>query len=205
MKETSNIQSIGALRQVYDEPNGRAKDKVLERLEKHSKHFIRCSPFAVISTVNSQGHVDVSPRGGATGFISIENDTTLIIPDYKGNNRLDSLGNIIETGNIGILFLIPGIDETLRVNGTAIITTSPTALSKFDQEKKAPISCIIVTVEEVFLHCAKAFMRSNLWDDSSHINPEEFPSIGVMLKDQLGSKETPESREEMIKRYRKDV
>jgi PPOX class probable FMN-dependent enzyme len=205
VKETSNIQSIEALRQIYDEPKGRAKDKVLHQLEKHSKHFIRCSPFAVISTVSSQGQMDVSPRGGATGFISIENDTTLLLPDYKGNNRLDSLGNIIETGSIGILFLIPGIDETLRVNGTATITTSPSILSKFDQEKKPPISCTIVTIEEVFLHCAKAFMRSNLWDTSSQTNPKEFPTIGVILNDQVSSKDTPESREEMIKRYQKDL
>ncbi|MBL4863136.1 MAG: pyridoxamine 5'-phosphate oxidase family protein [Crocinitomicaceae bacterium] len=199
------IKSVSQLRDIYGFPNQRAKDKVLNVLDKHAKHFIKSSPFVVISSVNLSGKMDVSPRGGESGFVYISGDRQLIIPDYKGNNRIDSLTNIIETGHIGILFLIPGIDETLRINGKATISTSDETLRFFSTEPKLPISCIVVSIEEVFLHCAKAFMRSKLWDIDSQFNPDQFPSMGEMLKDQLSSGGKPESRVEMIERYQKEI
>lgn len=200
-----NIDSLEALRKLYDAPKGRALKKVLPGLEEHSKHFIQTSPFLLISTVSETGKMDVSPRGGGAGFVEILDATTLLIPDYKGNNRLDSLTNILETGRIGLLFLIPGIDETLRVNGSAKLSADPSYLSRFDQEFKAPTSCIIVTIEELFLHCAKALMRSKLWDASAQVHPDTFPTMGQMLKDQIGSSEAPESREDMIERYKRNL
>lgn len=199
------ISTIQDLRKIYDQPKGRTKDKVLAELEKHAIHFISCSPFVLVSTVNTNGKMDVSPRGGAAGFVHIENPKTLILPDYKGNNRLDSLTNIIETGSVGMLFLIPGVDETLRINGRAKISIAPEILSKFDQENKPPISAIVIELEEVFLHCAKALMRSHLWDARFQIERDDFPSMGQMLKDQMDLPEPPESREDMLKRYRKDL
>jgi PPOX class probable FMN-dependent enzyme len=200
-----NITSTSELREIYGFPSGRAKDKVLKELEPHSRNFIGNSPFVVISTIDNNGNMDASPRGGAIGFIKIANSLELLIPDSKGNNRLDSLSNIIETGRVGLLFFIPGIDETLRVNGSAIVSTSEDILNKFNSDSKPPISCIIVNIEEVFLHCAKAFMRSQLWNNETHINPQDFPSMGRMMKEQLKSTAEAESREAMIKRYSKDL
>lgn len=199
------IDDKNQIREIYGYPKGRAKKKVLSSLEKHSKHFINCSPFVVLSTVNNQNRMDASPRGGKSGFIKVLNNKQLIVPDYKGNNRIDSLTNIIETKTIGLLFMIPGIDETLRINGSASIESSDDYLNLFKEESKKPITCIKITIEELFLHCAKAFMRSKLWDASTHLNPSTFPNMGTMLKDQLNSNQEPESREEMIKRYLKDI
>ncbi|GAA4270398.1 pyridoxamine 5'-phosphate oxidase family protein [Hyunsoonleella aestuarii] len=199
------IISQEQLRKLYGYPKGRAKDKVLTKLEKHAINFIETSPFLVMSSSSEAGKQDASPRGGSTGFVKILDDNTLIIPDAKGNNRVDSISNIIETGRIGLLFLIPGINETLRINGSAYLSSDPTYLKLFSEEQNPPIACIHVTVEESFLHCAKAFMRSKLWDISAQINKDNFPTIGKMLNDQLGTNKEPETREDMEKRYSRDL
>ncbi|NND07765.1 MAG: pyridoxamine 5'-phosphate oxidase family protein [Saprospiraceae bacterium] len=200
------ISNTEELRAIYGWPKGRAKDKVLYQLEKHAKHFIACSPFLVLSTFDRSGKVDASPRGGKPGFVKIINDQTLIIPDAKGNNRVDSLMNIVDTGAVGCLFLIPGIDETLRINGRGLITTDATTLHLFSEEQHPPKACLKIGIEEVFLHCAKALMRSELWKDTYRIDRPGFPTIGTMLSDQLGTKTIPsESQEEMVERYKKDL
>lgn len=201
MKITDSDQ----LRALYGFPSGRAKDKVLFKLEKHSINFIKHAPFLVLSSVSKQGSLDASPRGGRPGFVKVLNETQIVIPDAKGNNRIDSLINIVETGEIGLLFLIPGVDETLRINGKAYVSTSENMLALFSSESNLPKTCIVITVEEAFLHCAKAFMRSKLWDSSSQIKRDDFPTMGEMLKDQLGVKGTPETSEAMVKRYLKDL
>lgn len=198
-------QDASQLRDIYGFPNDRANDKVLRSLDKHAIHFINTSPFLILSTSDSNGNMDASPRGGEPGFVAIKNSSVILLPDFKGNNRIDSLVNIIESGKVGMIFLIPGIDTTLRINGSATITTSDQALNHFIDSDKRPISCVSVNVEEVFLHCAKAFMRSKLWNSDAMISPEEFPSIGLMLKDQLGTAGSPETREAMLERYKKDI
>lgn len=198
------LNNESELRELYGFPNGRAEEKVQMSLDKHSLNFISKSPFLVLSTTDKLGKMDASPRGGEPGFVKVLNNE-LLIPDFKGNNRIDSLINISETNTVGLLFMIPGIDETLRVNGNAMITTSSIVLNEFSKEQKLPISSIVVTIDEVFLHCAKAFMRSKLWDPSSQINANDFPTMGEMLKDQLNSPLDAESRDDMIKRYRKDI
>jgi PPOX class probable FMN-dependent enzyme len=199
------ITSIEELRIIYGWPKGRAKDKQLKHLEYHSKNFILHSPFFVISTHDKDGCCDSSPRGGKPGFVKILDESTLLIPDAKGNNRVDSLVNIVETGNIGCLFLIPGIDESLRINGTAIITNDKEYLSIFIDEKNPPKACIKITITEVFLHCAKALMRSELWNETHRVARPGFPTIGTMLNDQLGISLNIESQDDMIKRYTKDL
>lgn len=199
------IENESQLRELYGYATGRTKDKVLNHLEKHAMHFIATSPFLTMSTSNSQGKMDASPRGGNPGFVKVINETTLVIPDAKGNNRVDSISNIIETGNIGLLFLIPGVDETLRINGSVYLSTDKAYLELFTEEQNPPKACVVVSVEEAFLHCAKAFMRSKLWHASTQIDRDLFPTMGQMLKDQLGSKDSPETREAMVKRYKKDL
>ncbi len=201
MKITSKEQ----LSELYGTPNERAKNKILLKLEKHSRNFIERSPFFILSTIDQQGKMDSSPRGGKPGFVKILNDNQIIFPDSKGNNRVDSLSNIVDTGRVGTLFLIPGVDETLRINGSAHISSDPKLIELFPDEKNTPKTCVVIEVEEVFLHCAKAFMRSALWSADSKIERSELPSIGEMLRDQLGSKEVPESQEAMLKRYQDDL
>ncbi len=199
------IKTKEALRELYGWPKGRAKTKVLEKLEKHSKNFILHSPFFVMSTYDENGRTDASPRGGKPGFVKILNDQTLLLPDAKGNNRVDSLINIVETGNIGCLFFIPGIDETLRINGTAKITTDPKYIDLFLTEPNPPKSIIEISITEMFLHCAKALMRSELWKATHRQERPGFPTMGVMLNEQLNTEVPLETQEEMIKRYKKDL
>lgn len=193
------------LRQLYGWPKGRAKIKVLKELEKHSKNFLAHSPFFVMSTYNKDGQTDASPRGGKPGFVKILDNHTLLIPDAKGNNRVDSLVNIVETKQIGCLFLIPGIDETLRINGTAIISNDINYINLFPEEKNPPKTCIKIIINEVFLHCAKALMRSELWNETYRLTRPGFPNMGTMLNEQLGTNNPVESQEEMVKRYSKDL
>ena len=193
------------LRTLYGWPRGRAKDKVLSQLEKHSKNFILHSPFFVMSTYDHAGRSDASPRGGQPGFVEVLDDQTLLIPDAKGNNRVDSLMNIVETKSIGCLFLIPGIDETLRINGTAVISTKEEYINRFQEEKNPPKTCIVITIHEVFLHCAKALMRSELWQDTHRQERPGFPTMGRMLNDQLSIDAPVEPQEEMVKRYSEDL
>ncbi|WP_193164862.1 pyridoxamine 5'-phosphate oxidase family protein [Microbulbifer hainanensis] len=199
------IESEENLRELYGFPKGRAKDKQLNALEKHAINFIEHSPFALISTYGKSGLADCSPRGGSPGFAKVINPGCIVIPDAKGNNRLDSLINIIHTGNIGCLFLIPGVDETLRINGVARISTDSNHLSLFTPERNPPKTCIELTVKEVFLHCAKALMRSKLWDPECRITRSSFPTMGAMINDQLALNEVPESQEDMIERYKNEL
>lgn len=200
-----NITNSEQLRDIYGFPSGRAKIKALPELEYHSKNFINKSPFVVISTVNENYKLDASPRGGVPGFVKVIDDKTIIIPDAKGNKRLDSLSNIITTNQIGLLFIIPGIDETLRVNGKASLSTDEKFLDAFDTERQRPNTCIVVEIEELFLHCAKAFMRSELWNEESKMERSQFPTMGKMLNDQLNTNEPLETQEEMVARYQKDL
>lgn len=200
-----NIENIEQLRALYGYPKGRAKDKVLQTLDKHAVNFIKTSPFLIMSTVSAEGQMDASPRGGQAGFVKIIDKYTIIIPDSKGNNRLDSLSNIIETESVGMIFLIPGVDETLRINGKAQISASPEYLTLFKSENNLPKVCIVVSIEELFLHCAKALMRSKLWNEDSKIERSSFPTMGKMLNEQLGIKDQLETQEEMVERYHKDL
>ena len=200
-----NITSEQQLRELYGFPKGRAKDKVLSSLEKHAINFIANSPFVLISTSSHSGTLDCSPRGGTPGFTKVIDQQTLVIPDAKGNNRLDSLVNIVETGQLGCLFLIPGIDETLRINGTAQLTTNMDYLALFSEERNPPKVCIEIKVQEVFLHCAKALMRSRLWDIDGQIERSSFPTMSRMLNEQLGQDAPLETQQEMVQRYKPDL
>ncbi|MCO7224181.1 pyridoxamine 5'-phosphate oxidase family protein [Pleionea sp. CnH1-48] len=199
------IDSIEKLRALYPSAKQRAIKKQLTHLEQHSHQFIKLSPFVVLSTVDSSGQVDASPRGGSPGFVKVLSPTQILIPDARGNNRLDSISNIIETGQVGTLFMIPGVDETLRINGRATVSTSADLLSLFHADDKRIISVIDIQIESVFLHCAKAFMRSKLWSSEAQIERGELPSMGQMLNDQMQVEDEPESQADMVARYQADI
>ncbi len=199
------INSVAALRGLYAEPKERAARKQLGRLDVHCSRFIALSPFVVVATGHTDSTLDCSPRGGDPGFVKVVDHRTLLIPDAPGNNRLDSLTNIIETGRIGLLFLIPGIDETLRVNGGARLADEPDRLTHFAGAARAPKLAIEVSVKEAYLHCAKALMRSKLWARESLRERSVLPTMRQMLNDQTGLSSPPESQEEMAARYATDL
>jgi len=200
-----NIDTLAQLRALYAAPKERSVKKQLAALDAHCRSFIALSPFITVASCNADGAMDSSPRGGAPGFVKVIDDRTLLIPDAPGNNRLDTLENIIATGGVGLLFLVPGVDETLRINGAARLSVLDAHLAVFAEEKRPPKVVIAVEVAEAYLHCAKALMRSRLWDASAQVPRSVLPSMGQMLKSQTGSSAPAETHEEMLARYAADL
>jgi uncharacterized protein len=204
-KTDMNILTLDALRTLYPSARERSVKKELPQLDVHCHRFITLSPFVVIASTDVKGAMDASPRGGAPGFVKAVGDGTLLIPDSPGNNRLDTLENIVQTGHIGLLFLLPGVDESLRVNGQAVLSTADADLTLCADAKRRPPLVIRVTVEAAYLHCAKALMRSELWNPARHVNRQVMPSLGEMLKDQIGGDMPAETQSEMLTRYAQDL
>ena len=180
------VEDIADIREIYGHPMERAVKKQLPRLEKHSRAFIALSPFLVIASADPEGRVDASPKGDAPGFVRVLDDATLLIPDRLGNNRVDTIGNLLSAPGVGLIFFVPGLRETLRVNGKARITTDPALLQSCAVNGKAPRSGILVTAEEVYFHCGKALIRSDLWNPAKHVKQSDFPSLGRIITEQIG-------------------
>lgn len=193
------ISDAAGLREVFKTPNPESlsQKKCIDHLDKHARAFIARAPFLCMGTQAAEGLADVTPRGDPEGFVKVLDAHTLVIPERPGNNRIDSLINIVENPNVGLIFLVPGFDETLRVNGTAQVTTDPEILALMEVQDRLPRAAIVVSVVEVFLHCAKAFRRSKLWDPTSLQDRSEMPSLSKMVLDQ--STGAPEDPEEMAK------
>ena len=200
-----NIDSMEQLRTLYALPKARAVRKQLASLDRHCRRFIELSPFVVVASSSAARSLDASPRGGAPGFVKVLDERTLLIPDAPGNNRLDTLENIIGTAKVGLLFMIPGVDETLRANGTARLSCHDEHLQRCAGEKRRPRVVIEVSVAEVYLHCAKALMRSALWATASRVDRSVLPTMGEMLNSQMGIEAPAESQEEMLARYAADL
>lgn len=189
------ITTEDELRALHHEPMSRATDKVLDHLDKHCRAVIELSPFCVIATQGLNG-ADVSPRGDPPGFVRVLDDRTLLLPDRVGNNRLDAMANLLGNPRIGMLFLVPGMGETLRINGTGRITDDARVLEGSAVQGRAPKIGLVVRVEEAFLHCAKALSRSALWDGSRQIDRAALPSYAEMLLDHVnGLTETENARQ----------
>ena len=197
------IRTVEQLRGLYPEPGERSVKKQLDALDDHCRRFIELSPFCVVATSDAEGRCDASPRGGAPGFVQWVDERTLWLPDSTGNHRLDSLTNITATGGVGLLFLIPGVDETLRVNGRASLHDEAEIIARCTSGPKPPRLVVQVDVQEAFLHCAKAVRRSRLWDGDAQVERSVLPTMGQMLKEQTGSDGPPESQEAMLARYAK--
>jgi PPOX class probable FMN-dependent enzyme len=179
------VTSDAALRALYDAPGERSVKKQLDRLDGYCKRFIALSPFVCLATADADGRIDVSPRGDAPGFVAVLDDRTLLIPDRRGNNRLDSLANIVANPQVGLLFMVPGIDETVRVNGRAGIVREPELLARFAVRGTAPTVAIRVHVEEAFFHCAKAFIRARLWAPEARVDRKVLPRLGRIIAEQI--------------------
>ncbi|MBV9357454.1 MAG: pyridoxamine 5'-phosphate oxidase family protein [Chloroflexi bacterium] len=179
------ITSVDQLRELVGEPSERARQKQLARLDVYCRAFIARSPFVLMGTADASGRCDVSPKGDRPGFVLVPDEETLVIPDRPGNRRFDSLQNLIANPRIGLLFLIPGMSETLRVNGQAELARDDDLLDQLAVDRKQPWLAIEVRVEEAFLHCGKAMLRSQLWDPARHMPREQLPSLSRMIQDQI--------------------
>jgi PPOX class probable FMN-dependent enzyme len=186
------IETIEQLEAIYGQPGEAATIKVAHRITPSYRALIESSPFAVLATSGQEG-LDCSPRGDLPGFVRVHDERTLTIPDRRGNNRIDSLRNLIRDPRAALLFLIPGSGTTLRVNGRALVSADPELLASFGVESKIPRSVIVMTVEEIYFQCARAIIRSHLWDPDRRVDPKSLPTPGQILaemsKDRVGGEE----------------
>jgi uncharacterized protein len=181
----TDLATEADLRTTYKQPAGGAVGKDIARIDKHFAQFISLSPFLCIGTSGPNGTGDVSPRGGEPGFVHVLDEKTLAIPDRPGNNRLDTLGNIVHNPGVGLLFFVPGFEDTLRVNGHARHTSESDLMKRFIADGKPPRSVMLVDVKEAYLHCAKAIKRAGLWNPAAYADRSAFPTAGEIYRDQL--------------------
>ena len=179
------IKNEDELRSHMGYPEGRAAIKEMPRLDKHARHFISLCPFLVMATATETG-ADASPKGDPPGFVKVLDDNTLLIPDRVGNNRVDTFRNLLINPHVGIFFLVPGMNETLRINGRARITTDEALLAPCAVNGRAPQQGVIVEIDEVYMHCAKSMIRSKLWEADRHIDRKSFPSLGEIYAERFG-------------------
>jgi uncharacterized protein len=201
----ARIVTPEALGRLYNAPSERARLKQLDRLDRHCRRFVELSPLAMLASSSPSGGQDVSPRGGAAGFVRVLDERTLAIPDRPGNNRIDSLANLLASPEVALLFLVPGVDEVLRVAGRAEIRDDAELCQSFAVGERRPATVLLVHVREAFLHCGKALMRARLWEADAKIERASLPSMGEMLKEQIGLTSPAESQETMLARYRENL
>lgn len=186
------IRTIEALEKVYGEPGETSLVKEVNWITPEYRALIEASPFVALATCGPEG-LDCSPRGDKAGFVRIHDERTLMLPDRHGNNRVDSLRNVVREPRVGLLFLIPGSGTTLRINGTAVVSTDPELLGSFIVEKKAPRSVLVITVEAIYFQCARAIVRSDLWSSEKRVDPKTLPTPGKILATLSGNRVGGES------------
>lgn len=180
------IDDEAALRELYGEPLERARRKQIAGLGEMARRLIELAPIAFVASHDADGRADVTPRGGPPGFVAVLDDDHLAVPDATGNRRLDTLRNVVATGHAGLIFVIPGRGQTLRVNGAACVTAAPELLERIAAVGKPPRTAIVVRADEVFTHCPKAFVRSRLWDPGSWIPAADQPTAAEVAHAQMG-------------------
>ena len=180
------ITEEAQLREIFGWPTERSVNKQMDHLDHHCRAIIGKSPFVLLGTSDVSGRCDVSPKGDYPGFVRVLDDSTIAIPDLPGNNRLDTLTNMINNPQIGLIFMIPGMNETLRINGNVRLTRDADLLESMAYQGKLPKLAIVVDVQEVFTHCPKAFLRSKLWSGENRIERSELPSFAELLRDHAG-------------------
>jgi len=198
----NEISDHAALRAHMGVISSTAERKVLLALDRHCRAFIALSPFLVLASADAEGRADASPRGDPPGFVQVLDDHTLLLPDRLGNNRVDSFANILAAPGVGLIFFVPGIDETLRVNGTARLSTDNTALAGSVVAGKTPRTGLVIAVEEAFFHCAKALRRARLWEPDAQVERSSFPSLGRILAEQTRSGTVEETERRIEDAYR---
>ena len=201
----TKITSTEQLRKNYPPMIERSRAKEIAALDRHCRDYLALSPFMVIGTQSKDGLGDVSPRGDLPGFVKVLDDKTIAIPDRPGNNRLDTLSNILENPDVGLLFVVPGVNETLRINGKAEIRDDEELKARFEVNGNLPRLVILVHVETAYMHCAKALMRSKLWDPNVRIERSQLPSMSEWMAAHNTIEVEPETTEAMEARYQKQL
>lgn len=186
------LTSSEELRQHYRAAPDGVRAKVVDAIDELARHFIACSPFVLLATADAAGRCDVSPRGGPAGFVKVLDGHRLVVPDLNGNNLLDSLENIVTNGRAGLLFLVPGRDETLRINGKAFVSVEEDLLGLFEGELRRPTSVVGIEVEAAYVHCAKSFRRGGVWSPDTWPSLETVPTAAAMLSGHTRSGRSPE-------------
>lgn len=200
------ITTVSELRTLYAQPAERAVRKQLDHLDVHCQRFVALSPLCVMATAGVDGAMlDATPRGGPPGFVKCADPQHLLLPDAGGNNRLDSLSNLLNDPRVGLLFLLPGVDETLRVNGIARLRDEDAYIQQFAGERQLPKLVLEIEVREAYLHCAKALMRSKLWSAEAQVARNVLPTLNEMIHDQIGQQAVPETQEAMVQRYQQQI
>jgi PPOX class probable FMN-dependent enzyme len=196
-----NLSNTDELREIYRPPNPRAAGKARSSIDEASARFIAHAPLLMLATASASGHCDVSPRGGPPGFVTVLDDTHVAIPDLGGNNRLDSLQNVVDNPQAGLLFLVPGLDETLRINGPATVTTAAEVLDRHHPELRRPRSALVVETRELFVHCAKAFRRSHTWQPDTWSAVAGAPDLVEIIACQFGLDDRDGLRADLEENY----
>ena len=196
------LQRVEQLREFYAEAMEPAVRKDIGRLDEMCRRLIAAAPMLFVATFSEEGRCDVSPRGGPAGFVTVLDDAHIAIPDATGNRRLDTLENVVATGRAGVIFIIPGRDTTLRVNGRAAVSAEAELLERLTPVGKPPRTAIVVEAEEVYTHCPKAFVRSKLWDPASWPDPVELPTSAEVT---LAHQRNPELTIEQVKRREREA
>ncbi len=197
MPDQHRIATAAELRRLYGHVDGLAAVKSLPKLDRYARDYIARSPFLCIATSGAGGRADVSPRGDKPGFVQVLDDSSLAIPDRPGNNRLDTMENILVNPNVGLIFMIPGFEDTLRINGKAIVTADPMILERAMVDRKKPKAAIRVTVEEAFFHCAKAFRRARLWQPDAIVDRTAMPTLARIILEQTAAAKAPPRAEDV--------
>lgn len=179
-RERHSIESVEELEELYGQPVPRSLIKEIDHISDHYRAFIEKSPFVVLASIGPEG-LDCSPRGDPAGFVRVADNKTVLLPDRRGNNRLDTLKNIVRDPRVSLLFLVPGVGETLRINGRAQLSTDPAMCASFEMQGKAPRSVIVVTAERVYFQCQKALARSALWSADARIARDQLPTAGEIM------------------------
>jgi uncharacterized protein len=200
-KNLPRINTEAELRALIGEPTALVQSKITNRVVPLARTYIERSPLVCLATSNAAGDCDVTPRGDPAGFVQILDDKTLLLPERPGNRLADALRNILSNPHVGLLFIVPGISDTLRVNGRAFLTTDAPLLSRCIVEEKTPKLGIVIEIDEVFTQCSKAFIRSDFWNPAKHVDPKLMPTGGQMLASICGDIDAPSYDEARAQRY----
>ena len=201
-KQDTGVADAQHLRALVGEVHLLAERKVLDRLDRFCRDFIALSPFLVLASSDSEGRADASPRGDGPGFVQVLDEKTLLIPDRRGNNRVDSFGNVLSSPGVGLVFFVPGINETLRVNGRARLTRDEALLEPATVQEKTPKLGLLVEVEEAYFHCGKALIRSKLWAQDAQVERGSFPTLGRIVAEQTRAVDAAEADANLEEGYR---
>jgi PPOX class probable FMN-dependent enzyme len=196
------VKTEAELRNHFGQVSSLAEKKVLQHIDHFCRDFIALSPFLVLASSDGKGHADASPRGDGPGFVTVLDDKTLLIPDRRGNNRVDTFSNILASPGVGLIFFVPGIDETLRINGQAVITQDEALLTPLAMSGIVPTMGLKVHVEETYFHCGKALLRSRLWKPETQVERTSFPPLGRIIAEQTAAIAAEEAEKTIEEGYR---